>query len=181
MIQFRWRGKTISHLATSKVLEEIIIEFRKKGLPVPEKVLTDLKSARILMKLEDVDKKSLGETTPRIEEYLSSVEAYLITEAQKSLTPTQIDEWLRRLDAASCNTCLTEEKEETYFIAGVPRDQKWIRAKPIASLTIDKLKQLATETNLSSREEADGYLTVYGSVEGIRNFVKRMTEETAKK
>lgn len=170
----------MSHLATSRVLEEIIIEFRKKGLPVPQKVLTDLRSARVLMKVEDVDQKSLGETAPKIEEYLSNVEAYLITEAQKILTPAQVDEWLRRLESASCDICPMEEKEETYFIAGVPREQKWIRVKPLAILPIDKLKQFATETSLSSREETDGYLTVYGSAEDIKSFVRKMTEQTAK-
>jgi len=170
----------VPHWAISRVLEEIIIEFRKKGLPVPQKVLTDLKSARTLMKVEDVDQKSLGEIAPKIEEYLSSVEAYLITEAQKSLTSAQVDEWLRRLNAASCDTCLAEEKEEKHLISGVPRDQKWIRVKPLTSLPIEKLKQLATQTSLSSREETDGYLTVYGSSEGIKNFVRKMTEETSR-
>jgi hypothetical protein len=169
----------MTHLATSRVLEDMIIEFRKKGLPIPLNVLTDLKSARVLMKVGDVDRKGLGETAPKIEEYLGSVEAYLVSEAQKKFSPEQIDEWLRRLEAASCDTCVAEEKEESRFIPGLPRDQKWVRVEPIKSLPAEKLKQLATETNLSFRTEEDGHLIVYGKAEDIKEFVKKMTTQAA--
>jgi hypothetical protein len=76
----------------------------------------------------------------------------------------------------------TEMKEKTAakFITGLPRDQKWIRVEPLASLPLEKLKQLAGETSLSFREETDGHLTVYGSAENIKKFVKKMTEQAAK-
>lgn len=170
----------MTHLATSRVLEQMIVEFRKKGLLVPQNVLTDLKSARVLMKVEGADQKSLGETARKIEEYLSSVEAYLITEAQKTLQLEQVDEWLRRLEVASCDICLMDRKEEPMFISGLPRAQKWIRVEPLANLSVEKLKQFATETNLSFREEKGGHLTVYGSMEEIKDFVKKMTKQASK-
>ena len=71
-------------------------------------------------------------------------------------------------------------KAEDKFITGVPRDQKWIRVEPLASLPAEKLKQLAGETSLSFREEKDGHLIVYGSAENIKKFVKKMTAQTAK-
>jgi hypothetical protein len=173
--------------AVWKVLEEIIIELRKKDVATPLRVLNDLKSAKVLMKIMDASDKDRGETAPKIEQYLGSVEAYLITEAQKTFVPSRIDEWLRRLEEASCDTCQTcgvptETKEKTAakFITGLPRDQKWIRVEPLASLPLEKLKQLAGETSLSFREETDGHLTVYGSAENIRAFVKKMTEQAAK-
>jgi hypothetical protein len=176
----------MTHLATSKILEEIIVELRKKGYAVPPKVLTDLKSARVLMTVEATEQKGTGEASMKIDEYLSSVEANLITEAQKKFSPEKIDEWLRRLDAAGCDTCapcgvcVPAEKEESKFVTGVPRDQKWVRVEPLVSLPAEKLKQLATETSLSYREEDDGHLTVYGSAEDIKKFVKKMTEQAAK-
>jgi hypothetical protein len=60
---------TMSHVATSKILEEIIIEFRKKGLTIPENVMSDLKSARVLMKVMDASQKDRGETAPKIGEF----------------------------------------------------------------------------------------------------------------
>ena len=170
-----------------KILEEIMIELRKKGVATPQKVLNDLKSAKVLMKIMDASEKNRGETAPKIEQHLGSVEAYLLTEAQTKFAPERIDSWLKRLEEASCDTCQicrvpteTKKKAETKFITGLPRDQKWIRVEPLASLPAEKLKQLAEETNLSFREETDGRFTVYGSAENINNFVKKMTEQTSK-
>jgi hypothetical protein len=170
-----------------KILEEIIIELRKKGEATPQNILNDLKSAKVLMKIMDVSEKSRGETAPRVEQYLGSIEAYLITEAQKKFAPERIDAWLGRLEESSCDTCQTcgvltktKKESETKFITGLPRDQKWVRVEPLASLPSGKLKQLAKETNLSFREETDGHLTVYGSAENIRDFVKKMTKQTTK-
>jgi hypothetical protein len=164
----------MTHSATSRVLEDIIIEFRKKGLAVPENVLNDLKSARTLMKVENADDKGHSETSPKINEYFGSVEAYLVSEAQTKL-PEQVDEWLRRLETASCDTCVTEEKEEASFISGVPRDQKWIRVTPLSTLPAEKLKTLAAETRLSVRAENDGHLIIYGHAEDIKEYLKKMT------
>jgi hypothetical protein len=174
--------------AVWKVLEEIIIELRKKGVETPQSVMSDLKSAKVLMNVLGVSERDRGEAVPKIEQYLGSVEAYLVTEAQKTFPPARIDAWLRRIEEASCDTCQTcgvatekTEKAEAKFVTGVPRDQKWIRVEPLTSLPAEKLKQLAEETSLSFREEKDGHLVVHGSAENIKNFVKIMTEQTAKK
>ena len=172
--------------AVWKILEEIVIELRKKGLETPQKVMNDLKSAKVYIRIMDASEKDQGETATKIEQYLGSVEAYLITEAQKTLAPKKIDAWLRRLNEASygaCQACVelkeTTKKEEAKFITGVPRDQKWIRVEPLASLSVEKLKELAKKQQLSSRLQKDGRLLVFGKAEDIRDFVKRMTEQTA--
>jgi hypothetical protein len=168
----------MGHLAVWKVLEEMIIELRKKGLPIPATVMNDLKSARTMIKIMNVD-ESRGETAQKAEEYLGNVEVYLVTEAQKKLAPEYIDEWLRRLEEASCEIC-EEKGEEQRFISGLPRDQKWIRVEPLASLPLEKLKQLAEESNLSCSVQEDGRLLVHGKAEDIKWFVKKMTGETCK-
>jgi hypothetical protein len=71
-------------------------------------------------------------------------------------------------------------KEESRFIPGLPRDQKWVRVTPIATLPQEKLEQLAVESGLSLKEENDGHLIVFGNAEGIRNFVKKMTAAACK-
>ena len=173
----------MGYLAAWKVLEEIIIELRKKGVATPQSVMSDLKSAKVLMKIMDASQKDLGETAPKVEQHLGSVEAYLITEAQKIFEPARIEEWLRRLEEANCDMCAVcgeEGKEETKFVSGIPRDQKWIRVEPIATLPLEKLKQLAEKQNLSSYMQENGRLLVYGKAENIKAFVKEMTEQTAK-
>jgi hypothetical protein len=170
----------MSHVAKSKILEEIIIEIRKKGIEIPPKVMSDLKSARTLMKVEKVDPKGRGETDPKIDQYIRSVEAYAITEAGKLFPGERAEGWLTALDLASCDACVTieEPKEEIKFIPGVPRDQKWIRVEPITSLPIEKLEKMATENNLGFQREKDGHLIVYGTDENVKIFVKKMTAQT---
>jgi hypothetical protein len=176
----------MGYAAVWKILEEIIIELRKKGVETPAAVMNDLKSAKVLMNVLDATERDRGEEAPKIEQYLGSVEAYLVTEAQKTFPPARIDTWLRRIEEANCDTCQTcsvpteqPEKAEAKFITGVPRDQKWIRVKPLPNLPAEKLKQLAQETNLAYREENE-HIIIHGSPEKIKNFVKKMTQQTAK-
>jgi len=169
----------MGYLAMWKVLEEITTEFRKKGLAIPATVMNDLKSARTMIKIMNAD-AGHGETSQKVEEYLGSVEAYLVTEAQKHFAPEQIDNWLKRLEIANCETC-EESAEESRFIAGVPRDQKWLRVEPLTNLPVEKLKQLAEETNLSTSIQKDGRMLVYGQAEDLKEFVKKMTEKAGKK
>jgi len=172
----------MGYMAVWKILEEIIIEFRKKDLTIPQNIMNDLKSAKVMINIMNFD-EGRGETAQKIEQYLGSVEAYLVTAAQKTFEPAHIDTWLRRLEEATCDVCSTcevEKEEETKFISGVPRDQKWIRVKPLDSMPLEELKQLAEKTSLSSRVEEDGRLVVYGKAEDIREFVKKMTAITSK-
>jgi hypothetical protein len=168
----------MSHVAKSRIIEEIIIELRRKGLQIPPNVMSNLKSARTLMKVEKVDSKDQGETDPKIDQYISSVEAYAITEASKLFPGEKVDNWLTALDLASCDTCVTiKPKEEKKFIPGVPRDQKWIRVEPISTLPIEKLEKMATENKLDFKREKDGHLVVYGTDENVKIFVKKMTTQ----
>jgi hypothetical protein len=173
----------LGYSETWKILEEIIIEFRKKSMPVPESVMSDLKSAMTLIKLLDSD-SGRGEIGPKVEQYLSSVEAYLVTEAQKSFPPERVDEWLRRIAGSSCDVCAGQIKqaaeEEHRFVPGLPRDQKWVRVTPIASLPQERLEQLAKESDLSVKAEKDGHLIVYGTAESIHEFVKKMTVQASR-
>ena len=166
---------------TWRILEEIIIELRKKGNPVSESIMSDLKSARTLINLTGTAKSS-NEIGPKIEQYLSSVEARLVTAAEKCFPPEKIDEWLRRLEGSSCEAGSNEPKDilrgDQRFIPGLPRDQKWVRVTPIVSLPKEKIEEFAQNSGLNVRAEKDGHLIVYGSQDEIRGFVKKMAQET---
>jgi hypothetical protein len=165
----------MGYLGVWKVLEEMILEFRKRGITIPTEVMDNLKSARTLIKILKAD-PSRGETMQKIEEYLSNVESYLISEAQKKFGVEYVDKWLKKLDEASMRFPDLEE-EETRFVPGLPREQKWIRVKPSAELPMEKLKLLAKELNLSSELQGDGYLLVYGEDESLKEFVKKMAKK----
>jgi hypothetical protein len=175
------RGLVMGHnMATWKLLEDMLIELRKKGVNAPPNVMEDLRSAKLMIKLTCMD-EGRGEAVQKAEEYLANVEAYLVTEAQKTLGSETVDKWLMRLEEANIETCEEKTKEENIFITGVPRDQKWIRVEPINNLPTERIKQIAKEQNLQVNPQKDGRLVVYGKPEDIKEFLKKMTKEAVKK
>lgn len=172
----------MGYLSVWKVLEEMVTEFRKKHIKIPEEVMGNLKSARTMIKILKAD-PSHGETMQKIEEYLGNVESYLIFEGQKKFGQEYVEKWLRKLDEAS-KKLVDEEKEAPRFVPGLPKNQKWIRVKPTPELSIEKIKKLAEESNLPHKIQSDGSLLVYGEDSQIKDFVKKMAtkyETKAKK
>lgn len=170
----------MSHSLTWKVLEELMIELRKKGANILPVAVNDLRSAKLMIKISEYE-GSKGEAEQKVEEYLGSVESYLINEAQKTLGSETVDQWLRRLEEVNLET--DEEKtEESKFVTGIPRDQKWVRVEPHSNLTSERIKQMAKESNLSvNSQKDDERLVIYGQAEGIKEFFRRMTAEENKK
>ncbi|MDH5753969.1 MAG: DUF2096 domain-containing protein [Candidatus Bathyarchaeota archaeon] len=158
-------------MAAWKVLEEMITDFRKRGVTVPADVISNLRYAKTLINVLKAD-PSRVDTGQKVEEHLRSVESYLVSKGQESFGAGYAEEWLKRLDEASKK--VLEEEEETRFISGLPREQKWIRVKPFAELPSEKLKALADELSLSYNVQNDGCLLVYGKDERIKDFVKKM-------
>jgi hypothetical protein len=162
----------MGYAAAWKVLEEMITDFRKKGVAVSAEIMGDLRSAKTLISVLKAD-ASRVETGQKIEEYLLHVESYLVSEGQKLFGVEYVEEWLKRLDEAS-RKISEEEEEETRFIPGIPRERKWIRVKPSAELSMEKLKLLADESHLLYNVQNDSCLLVYGEAEQIKDFVKKM-------
>ena len=169
----------MSHTATWKILEDLMIELKKKEVTIPPNVINDLRSAKLMIKISE-SAGSTGDVSQKVEEYLGYVESYLINEAQKTFGSEIVDQWLRRLEDATAKT--SEEKtEENKFITNVPRDQKWIRIEPISNLPTERIQQIAKESSLSVNPQKDGRLVVYGQPEAIKEFLKKMTTEANKK
>lgn len=164
----------MGYLSAWKVLEEMIVDLRKKGMTVPAKIMNDLKSARTLINVLKAD-TSHFDTIQKVEEYLSNIESYIVSEGQKAFGTEYVEEWLRRLDGAGKKPF--EKEGETRFIPGVPREQKWIRVKPSAELSLEKLKKMTGDLELSFNIQKDGSLLVYGKDERIKEFVRKMATE----
>lgn len=162
----------MNHLAAWKVLEEMIIGFRKKGVAIPAEIMSDLRSAKTLINVLKADPSRI-DTSQKIEEYLLNIESYLVSEGQKIYGIECVEEWLKQLDEAS-RKAFEEKEEKTRFVSGIPREHKWVRVKPSAEMPIEKLKVLAEKLKLSYNAQSDGYLLVYGKDECIKEFVKKM-------
>lgn len=176
MIEFQ--GLFMGYAEVWKTLESMMIELKKK-VTIPANVMEDLRSAKQMIVLLE-NKESQGEVFQKVEEYLTKVEGYLITETQEIFGQEKADELLKKIQEAYITSENMQLKEkEDKFIAGIPRDKKWIRVEPIKSLPIEKLQEIAREQNLSCDKQEDGRLIVYGQPENIKKFVRQMTDLAA--
>ena len=163
-----------------KVLEDLMLELNKKGYDAPPNIINDLRSAKGMIKISETG-ESQGDAALKLEEILGSIESSLSHKAQTIMNPEEVDEWLKRLDEASLPTCEVKSESEITLITGVPRDQKWIRVEPMPNLPAEKLTVIAKENSLSVNQQKDGRLVVYGQQEGIKAFLKKMTEAAQRK
>jgi hypothetical protein len=163
----------MGYLSVWKVLDQMVADFRKRGAAVPDKIMSDLKSARTILSAKKTPQGSSG-ILEEIEAYLVNVESYLISEGEKRFGKEYANEWLRKIKAASGKVSDDEEEKER-FIWGFPRQQKWIRVKPSTDLPPARIKALANESSLSIKSQNDGCILVYGTDKHVKDFVKKMT------
>ena len=145
----------MGYTAKWKALEDLMIALNMKGFATSPKIIGDLRSAKLMIKISGAGEGS-EDASMKLDEILGTVESELVSGAQKVLTSEEIDEWLKRLDEASLQTCEVKVESEATFVTGVPRDQKWIRVEPIARLPTLKLQQIAKENNLRSTSKKTG-------------------------
>lgn len=160
----------MGYAAVWKVLEEMLIELRRKELTIPPSIMEDLKSAKTVTRMLTDDNRA--ENVEKIERYLLNVESFLVSEAQRKFGLEYADLWLKRIDKA--NRICDEEQKTTRFIPGVPRQQKWIRVTSSEELPIEKLKEMVEEMSISYKVQKDGSLLVLGEEKSIKDFVKKM-------
>jgi hypothetical protein len=170
----------MGYLSVWKVLEEAVAVLRRKGVVAPEKVMDDLRSARTLIRILEAGSNH-EETAQKVETYLTNVESFLVSSAEKQFGSEYADHLLKRLGEAGRRIGTEETEEEKRFVPGLPREYKWIRIKPSADLSIERLKALIEGLELSFRMQSDGCLLVYGKDEHLKDFVKKMTANYASK
>lgn len=165
----------MGYSAIWKVLEQMMIDLRKKGASVRPEIMDDLKNAKTLIKILMVE-PSRGENIQKVEQYLGNVESYLVSEGQRTMGLKYVDDWLERLEKAN-REIFDEEEAGSRFVSGVPRHEKWIRVTSSNDLSIEKLKAAANEMKLSYSEQKEGSLLVHGGDQSIKDFVKKMASK----
>ena len=160
------------YLTKWKFLEDIVAEFRRKGVAVPVDVINNLKSAKTMIMILQADTRS-EELTRKIEGHLEKVEVCLVSKAQQEFGVEFVDEWLKKLEKEPQREDM-EAVEGARFVPSLPRGQKWVRVKSSAEMSIKELRKLAEESGLSCTEQSEGYLLVCGEDQRIEGFVKKM-------
>jgi len=158
-----------------KVLADMITELRGKGETIPPNVMNDLRSAKTMIQILKVDPTHF-ENLPRIEVYMENVESYLVFTVQEKFGLDYVENWMKKLDKAR-RAPEEEEKAAPRFVPGLPRGKHWVRVQISEDMTKDDIKRLAKENKLSSKMQKNGYMLVYGDVEKVKLFVKKMAEE----
>ena len=156
-----------------RVLDDLIIELKKRGEKIPAEVMNDLRSAKTLIQVLKAD-PTHNESSSRVDTYMRSVESYAIFTAEKLGI---LEDWLKKLKGLV--KYKDQERGGTFssFISGVPRNKSWIRVQ-ILEYDIQKIvEKIVKESKLSHKMHKNGYMLVYGKEENIKTFVKRMAEQ----
>lgn len=163
-----------------KILDELVIEFRRRGEDIPTNVIEDLRAAKTMMQVWKAD-PSRVENIPSIEGYLSNVESYMIFTAQDKFGVEFSDKWMGKLREArkTIQRGETEEAGEfsSKFVLGLPRGKKWVRVQVLAETPKNEIKRLAAGCGLSTKMQADGFMLVYGDDEKLKAFVQKIGEK----
>ncbi len=167
-----------------KLLDGLIVEFRKRGETIPPEVIEDLRAARTMIEVLKTD-PTHAENIPSIEMYLSNVEAYLILMAHQKFGAQFADGWMNKLRETRKTIRIgAEEKaweQSAKFISGVPKDQKWLRVKVSSETPENEIKRLASESGLSTQMQQDGYVLVYGDGEKLKRFIHKTSDKLRRK
>lgn len=162
-----------------KTLENLISEFRRKHVEVPEDVMSSLKSAKTMITLYQVD-PSDSLLIFNIEKQLLTVESNLVTLMRKNLGKTYSENFMRKLEKAKIETGSKTVTKHRIF-SHLPKDRHWIRILTSDEILGEDVQKLAVELDLSVDKQEDNYLLVHGEKSKIKEFVKKMAEECRKK
>lgn len=163
-----------------KLLDDMIIEFRKRGESIPLNVMEDLRAAKTMIQVWKADPKRT-ENIPSIEAFLGNVESYLIFTGQEKFGTDFADRWMEKLRDAK-KTIRTGQVEEAWepaskFVAGLPRGKKWVRVQVSPETPKSEIKKSAAESGLLTKTQTDGYILVYGEEDKLKLFVQKIGEK----
>jgi len=172
---FVLQGAFMSWDARWKILSDVIVDLCKRGERVPQNIINDLRSAKVMLEVVKAD-KARAESIARLEEYLGNVESYVLSAAKNVLGEDYVNNILRKLCELETEGFILEEPPR--FHLGLPRGEKWIRIQVSEITPLEFIRDTASEFNLKIRVEEDGYVLVYGTEENLRAFVKKVAERT---
>jgi len=163
-----------------KILDDLLIEFRKRGETVPPNVIEDLRSAKTIIQVLKAD-PTHEENIPSIEMYLGNVESYLISEADQKFGPEFALDWMQKLREARKTARIGAEEEawepSSKFVPGIPRHRKWLRVQVTTDTPKNEIERMAEESGLSTKMQTDGYMLIYGDEDKLKLFIQKTGEK----
>jgi hypothetical protein len=160
-----------------QVLEELLVELRKRGIDIPQEIADDLSSARTMLTIYKTEPAADVESEMAF--YLEKMEPILLSLAESELGKDYADVWQRKIVAARLETNATPTPASK-FIPGIPRGEHWLRIKTADMISDGEINILLGKLNLTSKPQNDGYLLVYGNEDIIKTFVKEIRKKIGK-
>jgi len=163
----------MGHEEVWKTLNDLIIEFRKKGEIIPSEVMEDLRAAKTLIHVLKAD-PTKTENIPVIETYLGNVESHLIFAAQTIFGSEFVNHWMKKIQEAREKPDLeVPATTASRFVPGLPRGQRWVRVQVSEETPKEEIEELVEKSGLTCKMQDDGYMLVYGDGEKLKQFIKR--------
>lgn len=167
----------MGHEEVWKTLNDLIIEFRKKGETIPPEVMADLRAAKTLTHVLKAD-PTKTENVPTIEMYLRNVESHLIFAAQAMFGSEFVNHWMKKLREAREKPDVEVPAETaSKFVPGLPKGKSWLRVQVSKETSREDIERTAEESGLACKMQDDGYMLVYGEGEKLKRFVKKMASK----
>lgn len=163
-----------------KVLEALYNELIKRGVILPREFMDDLKSAKTLINIYKVDTSTVNVAT-EIEVYLEKIESTLLYLAESDIGKEYAEKWLQRVYEARREGLTTKTTRPSKFVAGVPKNEHWIRIKTSDLISNQELEALLEKYKLSSKSQKDEYRLIHGSEKNVQNFLKEIGKKIRKK
>ena len=159
----------MDYLAIWKILEKMIVEFRTKGIMIPDRIMSKLKASQTLINILKVD-PSCENVRQKVEKLLLETEVYVVSTGQENFEISNIRKWIVLLEEASKK----EEKKrgEIRFLASLPRKHRWIRIKR-EGFSLEKIQELTENLEVEIKDQND-YLLVSGEEENIKKLIRKM-------
>lgn len=170
---FVLQGVFMSWEARWKILSDTIVDLCRRGERVPQNIVNDLRSAKVMLEVVRAD-RARPENVARLEEYLSNVESYVLSAAKNVFGEDYVNNILRRLCELEREGFILEEP--TRFRPGLPREERWVRIQVTEMTPLEFIREVASGLNLKFRVEEDGYVLVYGAEENVKAFIKKISE-----
>lgn len=163
-----------------KVLDYLVIEFRKRREEVPTHVIEDLRAAKTMIQVLKAD-PTRTENIPSIEMFLGNVESYLVFTGQQKFGIEFEERWMDKLREARKSirkgTGESALEPKSKFFPGIPRGQKWVRVQVSADTPRNKIEVLAGQSGLSTKTQADDYVLIYGEEDKLKLFLQKVGEK----
>ena len=138
--------------------------------------MEDLRSAKSLIHISSANPSASRDST-QLEAYLSNVEIYLMSKAQK-FGNKFAEKWMKRLETVRASKKeFTTNSKASKFLPGIPKGTAWVRVNISEDISQDSAEAMARESGLLTNNREKGYLLVYGQKERLQIFIRKMSEK----